>query len=79
MNSVRRRIVVIAAVVLVAMLFFPPYHATSKFTLNALSDGYGFIGTQRFSGYINWALLILQWCAVIFLAAIFYAVSADKE
>jgi hypothetical protein len=61
----------------VAMLAFPPKHYDHHFTLNSAVSGYGFIGSS-FGGQIHWALLLVQWAAVIFLASVIIFVSNDE-
>jgi len=78
MNSTQKQTVVISAVAIVLMLIFPPYHFDHHFTLNSSMDGYKFIGSSTAGGYINWALLFVQWAAVVFLAAVIFIVSKDE-
>lgn len=78
MNRLQKDIVAVAATVATAMLFFPPFQYGSSFGLSEGSAGYGFIGARQL-GSISWALLLVQWAAVAFLAGVFYRISSSQE
>lgn len=78
MNRLQRAIVAIAATIATAMLFFPPFQYGRGFGLSHSMAGYGFIGAQQF-GSIIWALLLIQWAAVAFLATVFYRVAGNQS
>lgn len=78
MNRLQKVIVAVAATVVTAMLLFPPYQYGSGFGLSEGAAGYGFIGAQQF-GSISWALLLVQWAAVAFLASVFYQLSSSQN
>lgn len=76
LNLIQKRTIVLSAIIMVVMLAFPPKHFNHHFTLNSATSGYGFIGAPL-GGQIHWALLLVQWGAVIFLASAILFVSRD--
>jgi hypothetical protein len=78
LNRARKITLVVPAIIMVLMLIFPPYQYGGHFTLNSVMAGYRFIGSGVSGGYIDWALLLVQWGAVFFLTAITFWVTGDK-
>ncbi len=78
MNVTQKKIVLSASVIVVAMLFFPPFKLEPVFALSGFSKGYEFIGDAPVGAHINWALLLVQWSGVIFLAGILYFLCKEE-
>ena len=82
MNKRQRLIVIWAAALAVVMLLFPPFHFQRPQGL-VFNLGYGFLFDppmfQSLAGSVNIAMLLVQWAALVALAAVLWWVTKGDQ